>query len=106
MLRWRKVFETRHPAHYPMRLGALFDESAPRPAVNLSLNSDLVAKARSCGLNLSGVAEEAIKREVARVARERFEAEIRRSVEEYEDYLAEYGSLWEALADMADSGEE
>lgn len=82
-------------------MGALFDEKAPRRAVNLSLNSDLVSKARSCGLNLSGIAEEAIRREVARIARERFEAEIRRSVVEYEAYLATYGSLWEALADQA-----
>lgn len=83
-------------------MGAPFDEKAPRRAVNLSLNSDLVSKARSCGLNLSGIAEDAIKREVARVTRERFEEEIRRSVEQYEAYLAEYGSLWEALADQAD----
>lgn len=87
-------------------MGALFDEKAPRRAVNLSLNSDLLSKARACGLNLSGIAEEAIKREVARVARERFEAEIRRSVEQHDAYLAEYGSLWEAvqrtLAEEAD----
>ena len=87
-------------------MGAFFDDNTPRRAVNLSLNSDLVAKARSCGLNLSGIAEEAIRREVAREARERFDAEIKRSVTEYEAYLAEYDSLWEALADMADAGEE
>lgn len=95
-------FAARGHAHYLVRMGVLFDEKAPRRAVNLSLNSDLLSKARACGLNLSGIAEEAIKREVARIARERFEAEIRRSVEQYEAYLAEYGSLWEALADMAD----
>ena len=78
-------------------MGALYDEKAPRRAVNLSLNSDLVSKARSCGLNLSGIAEEAIKREVARIARERFEAEIRRGVEEHEAYLAKYGSFAEAV---------
>ena len=80
-----------------MRMGALFDESAPRRAVNLSLNSDLVSKARSCGLNFSGIAEAAIRREVARVARERFEAEIRRSVAEHDAYLADYGSFAEAV---------
>ena len=84
-------------AHHHMRMGALFDESAPRRAVNLSLNSDLVSRARSCGLNLSGIAEEAIKREFARVARERFEEDIRRSVAQHEAYLAEYGSLAEAI---------
>lgn len=78
-------------------MGALYDEKAPRRAVNLSLNSDLLSKARACGLNLSGIAEEAIKLEVARVARERFEAEIRRSVEQHDAYLAEYGSFADAV---------
>jgi post-segregation antitoxin (ccd killing protein) len=77
-----------------MRMGALFDETAPRRPVNPSLNSDLVAKARSCGLNLSGIAEAAIRQDVAR---ERFAAEVRRSVDHHDAHVAEFGTLWEAV---------
>ncbi len=73
------------------------DRNAPRRAVNLSLNSDMVAKARALGLNLSGIAEEAIAREVARATEEWFKAEIARGIAEHEAYLATYGSFADAV---------
>jgi antitoxin CcdA len=85
-------------AHYHVRMiPRPIDRSAPRRAVNLSLNSDMVAKARALGLNLSGIAEEAIAREVARATEEWFKAEIARGVAEHEEYLAKYGSLADAV---------
>jgi antitoxin CcdA len=75
------------------------EQPAPRRAVNLSLNSAMVAEARALGLNLSALAEAAIGQEVARVTAERFAAELRRGVAEHAEYLAEYGSLGAALRD-------
>jgi antitoxin CcdA len=73
------------------------DRHAPRRAVNLSLNGDMVAKARALGLNLSSIAEEAITREVARATEARFKAEIARGLEQYDQYLAEHGSFADAV---------
>ncbi len=78
-------------------MGALFDDMAQRWAVNLSLNSDLVSKPRSSGLNRSGITEAAIQRGVARVAQGRFEVEIQRSVGQHDAHVAEHGTLWEEI---------
>jgi antitoxin CcdA len=83
----------------------LFDPGAAKKPVNLSINSDLVARARAEGLNLSALAEEAVAAALARVAREKFEAEIIRACRVHERYLAEYGSLGEALRNLDDGAE-
>ena len=41
-------------------MSTLFDAETPRRAANLSVNSDLLAKAREAGLNLSAVLEAAL----------------------------------------------
>ena len=46
----------------------LYDEAARKRPANLSINSDLLAKARALGVNLSGALEEAL---VDRLARQR-----------------------------------
>ena len=83
---------------------SLFDAKAPRRPVNLTLNEDLVARARQHRLNLSALAEEAISAALARVAAERFREEIARGVAEHDDYLARHGSLGEALRAMGETG--
>jgi post-segregation antitoxin (ccd killing protein) len=80
--------------------------ASPRRSVNLTLPAALIDQARRAGLNLSGVAEAAIAAEVARVAGERFAAEIRRGVALHHQLLAEHGSFAEqvrAARDDADS---
>ena len=47
---------------------ALYEVSARKRPANLSVNSDLLAKARALGVNLSGALEEAL---VDRLARQR-----------------------------------
>ena len=74
-----------------------YDRNAPRRPVNLSLNSDLIARARADQLNLSAIAEEAIGRAVQQRAAKRFRAEIARSIAQHEAYLAEYGSFADAV---------
>ena len=83
----------------------LYDPQAAKRAVNLSLNGDLVTRARAEGLNLSALAEEAVAVALARRARERLEAEIAQACRVHEDYLAEYGSLGDAVRTIADATE-
>jgi post-segregation antitoxin (ccd killing protein) len=79
-------------------------KTAKRP-VNVTISSDLVAKAREAGLNLSALAEEALAAALARLARARFEAEIAQACAAHERYLAEYGSLADAVWAETESDE-
>ena len=81
----------------------LYDPKASKRPVNVTLNSDLVARARAQGLNLSSLAEEAVAIALARITREKFEAEIAQACCAHERYLAEYGGLGDAVRAMADA---
>ena len=78
-----------------------YDTAAPRRPTNLSLNCDLIEKARAAHLNLSTIAERAIGEELARVTAERYREEIARSVAEHMAYLKQYGSLSDAVRSIA-----
>ena len=82
---------------------SLYDVQAGKRAVNVTLNSDLVARARAEGLNLSALAEEAVAAALARIAKARFEAEITQACLVHDRYLAEYGSLGDAVRASADA---
>ena len=80
-----------------------FDAGAAKRAVNLTLNSDLLVRARAAGLNLSALAEEAVAAALARRSREQFEAEIAQACRVHDRYLAEYGSLGDAIRTNSDA---
>jgi post-segregation antitoxin (ccd killing protein) len=80
----------------------LYNPAAAKRPVNVSLNGDLVARARAAGLNLSALTEEAVAAALARIAREKFVAEIAQACRVHEAYLAEYGSLGEAVRAIGD----
>ena len=78
--------------------------STKRP-VNLTLNAALVDRARAEGINLSALAEQAVAAELARRDREKFDAEIAQACRAHEAYLAEYGSLRDAVKRTLDVDE-
>jgi antitoxin CcdA len=82
-----------------------YDRAAAKRPVNLSLNADLVAKARAAKLNLSAIAEAAIGRALAETAAEQFRAEIDRGVAATEIYYKKYGSLAEAVRTLEENDE-
>lgn len=61
----------------------LFPQDAPKRAVNLTLNSDLLRLAKELGLNLSGVAEQALAHAVSARLAERWVEENRAAIEAY-----------------------
>ena len=83
----------------------LYDPSASKRPVNVALNSDLVARARAAGLNLSALAEEAVAIALGRIVQKKFEAEIAQACRVHEQYLAEYGSLADAVRANTDAAE-
>lgn len=76
---------------------AVYDRAAPKEAVNLTLNTDLVLRARTAGLDLSTLAEEAVAAALTAVAWYRLQAEIAQACQAHQLYLTEYGSLGDAL---------
>ena len=76
---------------------------APRRSVNLTLPTALIEQARQVGLNLSGIAGAAIAAEVERRARDRFAADIRRSVALHEALVAQHGSFAAEMLSLGDA---
>ena len=75
----------------------LFDPQARKKTVSLTINGDLCDKARAEGLNLSEIAEGAIREQfVARVGA-RIQAEIDRDLTAYNAFVEEHGSFADAV---------
>ena len=75
----------------------LFDASARKRTVSLTLNGDLYAKAKEHGINASQVAEaalaEALATQIARTAR----MEIQHDLQAYNTYVEKHGAPAERL---------
>jgi antitoxin CcdA len=70
-----------------------FDSRAPKKAVNLSINADLLGKARDLGLNLSAEMEARLTETVRSAERDRWIAENRDAMEDHNRRIADHG-LW------------
>jgi antitoxin CcdA len=74
-----------------------YDSSAPRKATNLSVNSDLLARARALNINLSRVFEERLAEVVRQAERERWMKENRAAIEDYNARVAGSGSFGDTV---------
>ncbi len=68
---------------YKARPMTVYDRNAPRKAVNLSVNSDLLARARALGLNLSAEMEARLTEVVRSAERERWIEQNQQAIEDY-----------------------
>jgi post-segregation antitoxin (ccd killing protein) len=66
----------------------LYDTDAAKRPVNLTMNGDLVTRARAEGFNLSALAQR---------ARQKWAEDIAQACRAHDRYLAEYGSLSDAV---------
>jgi antitoxin CcdA len=79
-------------AHKPMESEpVLYDRKATRQPARLSVNSDLLNKARELGLDLDALLERALALELHRRTREAWLEENREAVEAYNDLVARDG---------------
>ena len=72
---------------------AAYDVSAPKRATNVSVNADLLAQARLCGVNLSQALEDALKSRLGEERRRKWLEDNRGAIEEYNKHFEKYG-LW------------
>lgn len=82
-----------------------YELKAPKQTVSLTLNSDLYAKAKRAGINVSQVAEQAMAEAYSKKRAEMIAAEIRADLAALDDYAARNGDFAE-LARAQFSGEE
>ncbi len=68
-----------------------FNESAPKRATNVNVNSDLLDRAKGLGINLSQTLERTLAELVRARMREQFLADNRESIEAYNRQVEESG---------------
>jgi antitoxin CcdA len=67
----------------------IYDRSAPKRAVNVSVNADLVAKAKTLGINLSEALEVRLAELVAAAERQQWLTENRTAIDAYNERVAD-----------------
>ena len=69
----------------------IYDETAPKKSANLSVNSDLLKKARGLNINLSATLEQALMQQVKQVVRETWLKENKQALNSLNDLAEENG---------------
>jgi antitoxin CcdA len=72
---------------------ALFDAKAPKRAVNLSVNEDLLAQARALGVNLSQTLEAELERRVREAKAKAWAEENAEAIESHRRFIEKHGLL-------------
>lgn len=80
-----------------MRMSLRYDVSAPKRPINLSVNGDLLAQAKSVGVNLSSVLERALIDEVKKRKAEAWLRENRDAIQNYNQHILEHGTFSDGL---------
>jgi antitoxin CcdA len=80
-------------SHVVRQAKAAYDVSAPKRATNVSINVDLLARARDLGVNLSQTLEEGLKIRLAEERRKRWLEENKAAFAACNDHFEKYG-LW------------
>lgn len=76
---------------------AAYDTQAPKKATNLSINADLLSKAREMDINLSATLEQALLEALKKRQRDRWLAENRAAIEAYNDHVEKHGVFSDGL---------
>jgi len=69
----------------------LYDLKAAKKPTNLSINSDLLSKARKSKINLSATLERALAQQLRQTERENWKAENREAIKALNDLAEEHG---------------
>jgi antitoxin CcdA len=68
-------------------MSSIYDRNAPKKPTNLSINSDLLKKARELDINLSSGVEEALEQLIRRRLNERWISENREAIASYNEHV-------------------
>lgn len=85
-------------------MAAVYDTTAPKRAVNLNINSDLVAKARALKLNLSEAFEKQLAELVRLAQRENWQAENAEAIKRANARIEKHGLITDHTWGLPDDG--
>jgi antitoxin CcdA len=74
-----------------------FNASAPKKPTNVSINSDLLEKARALDINLSATLEVALAEQVRNELRQQWKAENAKAMDAYNTFIEEHGVFSDGL---------
>lgn len=80
-----------------MRMNPIYDVSAPKRPINLSVNGDLLAQAKAADMNLSSVLERALIAEVKKRKAEAWLLDNREAIQNYNRHILENGTFSDDL---------
>lgn len=72
-------------------MNSLYNPLAPKRAANLSINADLLAKAKAADINLSATLEQALSEALRQRQREQWLAENKTAIEAYNQRVQAQG---------------
>ncbi len=75
----------------------LYDNQAPKKATNLSINSDLLIRAKELDINLSAALEQALTQLLKQHQQELWLTENRDAIAAYNQEVEKHGSFGDAL---------
>ncbi|PWK53979.1 type II toxin-antitoxin system CcdA family antitoxin [Pleionea mediterranea] len=78
----------------------LYNLEAPKKPTNLSLNSDLLKKAKALNINLSATLEQALKSKLAEREAEKWAKDNKRAIKIYNEFVEENGLFSEEHRDF------
>ncbi len=76
---------------------ASYDHNAPKKPTNLSINSDLLRKAKELDINLSAALEQALAEVVRKRQRERWLAANQEAIDAYNQQVQDHGVFSDGL---------
>lgn len=74
-----------------------YDTQAPKRATNLSINADLLSKAKELGINLSATLEQALVEVLRKRQRDQWVAENQAAIEAYNEHVDKQGVFSDGL---------
>ena len=69
----------------------LYDTSAPKKPINLSVNSDLLLRIKDMDINISATLEKALITELKKAEAERWAKENKSAIKKYNEFIEEHG---------------
>lgn len=81
-------------------MARLFDENASKRAANLSVNSDLLAKARRLNINLSATLENALEQELRKAERDNWLKDNKKAIDTLNEFAERNGLFSDAYRDF------
>ncbi|MGV6857571.1 MAG: type II toxin-antitoxin system CcdA family antitoxin [bacterium] len=89
-----------HHKHEVLAMHHLYDNTASKKATNLSINSDLLAKARTLNINLSATLEHALEEEVRKAEQANWRENNKKAIDELNKLADEHGLFSDAYRDF------